>query len=177
VSVRYGLLGLLRRAPAHGYQLWSEFEAVTGAAWPLNIGQVYSTLQRLERTGLVAAEGSEGSEGQERRRYRLTEQGSQELDRWFASPLARPAHSRSELVVKVAVAMSLPDVDVRAVLDAQRAETMSDLQSLTQSKRKASGDAVASLALDALVFSAEAEIRWLDHCEAGLRRATRRGSR
>jgi DNA-binding PadR family transcriptional regulator len=177
MSVRYGLLGLLRRAPAHGYQLWGDFESVTGAAWPLNIGQVYSTLQRLERNGLIAPEGAEGSEGQERRRYRLTKRGSQELDRWFASALARPAHSRSELVIKVAVAMSLPDVDVRSVLDAQRAETMAELQSLTQSKIKASGDVVASLALDALVFSAEAEIRWLDHCEAGLNRAARKGPR
>jgi len=120
-----------------------------GRAWPLNIGQVYSTLQRLERDGLIVSEEPDGAEGPERRRYRLTEHGSEELDSWFASSLPRPAHWRSELVVKVAVAMTLPDVDVRSVLDAQRAVTMSNLQALTQSKArvKAGGDLVASLRL------------------------------
>jgi len=178
LSVRYGLLGLLSRGPAHGYALRAEFEAATGATWPLNIGQVYSTLARLERDGLISTkdETDDAEAGLERRRYHLTVSGLEELRRWFATPVPRDAPPRSELVVKVILALMLPEVDARRVLDVQRAASMRSLQVLTQLRGSASSDMATSLAADAAIFGAEAEIRWLEHCEAKLVQSKRGAS-
>jgi DNA-binding PadR family transcriptional regulator len=178
LSIRYGLLGLLSRAPTHGYQLRSEFEAATGATWPLNIGQVYTTLQRLERDGLVAALAEPGERGDpaDRRRYQLTESGARDLAQWFASPVPRDAPPRSELAIKLVLAMMLPGVDAQAVIDVQRAATMRGLQALIRARAAVADDLATSLVADAAIFHAEAEIRWLDHCEAGLTRAPTQGA-
>jgi DNA-binding PadR family transcriptional regulator len=175
MSVRYGLLGLLRLAPAHGYQLRTHLLGITGATWPLNIGQVYSTLQRLERDGLIEPDDADPAEGLERRRYRITKKGTGELEGWLTDAVPHESSSRSELVIKVAVAMSLPGTEVRAVLDAQRAATLTVLQGLTKIKR-ATDDKVAALAVEWMVLGAEAEIRWLDLCEAELTETESRGS-
>jgi len=174
MSIRYGLLALLGRDPMYGYQLRTAFESATGATWPLNIGQVYTTLQRLERDGLVTStvETDGSGPGDDRRRYRLTDSGEKDLDRWFASPVVRQASSRSELVIKVVMASALPRVDARAVIDAQRAASMLELQALTRAKASAD-DLEAALVIDSVIFHAEAEIRWLDHCEALLARRPR----
>jgi DNA-binding PadR family transcriptional regulator len=169
VSIRYGLLALLKREPMHGYQLRSEFETATGATWHLNIGQVYTTLHRLERDGLVVASEADRPDGggDDRRRYQLTEAGSEELDAWFNSAVSRHASARSELVVKVVMATSLDSVDAVTVIDAERVSIMETLQAITRAKA-AMADLPAALAADAVVFSSEAEIRWLDHCQAHL---------
>ena len=169
MSIRYGLLALLKREPMHGYQLRSEFEAATGATWRVNIGQVYTTLQRLERDGLVVAPqaGRTDGSGDDRRRYQLTEAGRDDLDAWFNSSVSRHASARSELVVKVVMATSLDSVDALAVIDAERASIMETLQASTRAKA-AIVDIPAALAADSVIFSSEAEIRWLDHCEARL---------
>ena len=86
MSIRYGLLALLERGPTHGYQLRTDFDSVTGDAWPLNIGQVYSTLSRLERDGLVTPAGEDE---QGRARYAITAAGRAELLDWFASAVHR----------------------------------------------------------------------------------------
>jgi DNA-binding PadR family transcriptional regulator len=171
VSIRYGLLALLSKNPMHGYQLRTEFEASTGATWPLNVGQVYSTLQRLERDGLVVESGDSGGPdgpGRDRRRYQLTDAGRDDLAKWFASPVEGQATTRSELVIKVIMAADLPEVDVRAVIDSQRAECMHALQTQTRAKARLGSDRRSSLVADSVIFNAEAEIRWLDHCEARL---------
>jgi DNA-binding PadR family transcriptional regulator len=171
VSIRYGLLALLSKSPMYGYQLRTEFEASTGGTWPLNVGQVYSTLQRLERDGLVVE--SEGSDephgpGSDRRRYELTDAGRHDLANWFASPVEALVTTRSELVIKVIMAASLPGVDVRSVIDNQRAECMHALQTQTRAKAKTRSNGKSSLVADSVIFNAEAEIRWLDHCHARL---------
>src|ERR1700678_720031 len=119
MSVRYGLLGLLRLAPAHGYQLRTDLLGKTGATWTLKIGQGYSTLERLERDGLIEPDDADPLEGLERRRYRITAKGIGDLEGWLSEAVTHETASRSELVIKVAVAMSVPGTDVRAVLDAQ----------------------------------------------------------
>ena len=83
VSVKFGLLALLAEAPTHGYQLKTDFERRTANQWALNIGQVYTTLQRLERDGLVEAIGTDG----DRNEYRITPDGRRQLDEWFVSPV------------------------------------------------------------------------------------------
>jgi len=167
MSIRHGLLALLERGPMYGYQLRSAFEDSTGATWPLNIGQVYTTLSRLERDGLVRPL-PENDGGQ--RPYELTDLGRAEIAVWFATPISRTDRPRDELAIKLALALTTPGVDVRAVVQTQRTATMRTLQELTRLKTRSDkpSDLSWRLILDAMVFQAEAEVRWLDHCEASL---------
>jgi len=172
MSIRHGLLALLERGPSHGYQLRAEFDAATGATWPLNVGQVYTTLDRLERDGFVVQDGPADDDG--RIAYRITDDGRAEMRAWFTSPVSAKAAPRDELAIKLALAVTTPGVDVVAVVQTQRSSTMTSLQELTRLKIRAAaddGELAWSLVLDSLVFRAEAEIRWLDHCEARVARA------
>src|SRR6266536_1269635 len=101
VSVRHSLLALLSAGPMHGYGLKTEFEAATGDIWPLNVGQVYTTLGRLERDGLVTAEAD--ADGQ--KVYEITEAGRGELGRWFETPVPREVIPRQELAIKLVFAV------------------------------------------------------------------------
>lgn len=168
MSVRHGLLALLSRGPRHGYQLRLEFEASTGGTWPLNIGQVYTTLSRAERDGLV--EPGESDE-QGRVAYTITAAGQAELARWFGTPVVQSDRPRDELVIKLAMAVAAKQVDVAEVIRRQRTATMRALQELTRAKRAATESAAQRLVLDSMIFQAEAEQRWLDHCEAVLEEA------
>src|SRR5690348_14362416 len=171
MSVKHALLALLEQQPMYGYQLRVEFEQRTGTTWPLNVGQVYTTLTRLERDGLASAEG-EDAEGHVI--YQITDAGRDEVAAWFTTPVARTQPPRDELAIKLALAVTVPGVDVAAVIQQQRSATMTALQDYTRLKREAGEDDLAwSLVLDSLVFAAEAEIRWLDHCEARVRRRAR----
>jgi len=125
MSVKHGLLALLQRGSRYGYQLRTEFEHATGGTWPLNIGQVYTTLTRLERDGLVRAL-PESDGGQ--RPYEITEEGRVEVALWFASPISQNDRPRDELAIKLALALTTPGVDVRAVVQTQRTGTMRMLQ-------------------------------------------------
>ncbi|MFF0312186.1 PadR family transcriptional regulator [Streptosporangium sp. NPDC004379] len=165
MSIRHGLLALLSRGPRHGYQLRAEFEASTGAAWPLNIGQVYTTLSRMERDGLVAP-GEPDEQG--RVVYTVTAAGRTEMARWFSTPVVQSDRPRDELVIKLAMAVAAGEVDVADVIRRQRTATMTALQRLTRAKRAATEGAAQRLVLDSMIFQVEAEQRWLDHCEAVL---------
>ncbi|WP_144118934.1 PadR family transcriptional regulator [Catellatospora sichuanensis] len=169
MSIRHGLLALLERGPRYGYQLRAEFEDSTGSTWPLNIGQVYTTLNRLERDGLVRAL-PENDGGQ--RPYEITEEGRTELTLWFATPIARADRPRDELAIKLALAITTPGIDVQAVVQTQRSATMRALQEYTRLKRTDAG-LPWRLVLEAMIFQSEAELRWLDHCETALVRYER----
>jgi DNA-binding PadR family transcriptional regulator len=182
VSVKQALLALLEEQPMYGYQLRHEFERRTGSTWPLNVGQVYTTLARLERDGLVESAGPADESGQVV--YRLTGAGREEVAAWFTTPVERSRPPRDELAIKLALAVTVPGVDVGTVIQRQRSATMTALQDYTRLKQTEVATAAGStesedqsagmawsLVLDSLVFSAEAEVRWLDHCEARLRRA------
>ncbi|WP_066374090.1 helix-turn-helix transcriptional regulator [Herbidospora mongoliensis] len=168
MSIRHGLLALLSRGPRHGYQLRVEFEASTGATWPLNVGQVYTTLARMERDGLVEA-GESDDQG--RVVYAITEAGRAEMERWFTTPVVPSDRPRDELVIKLAMAVAAKAVDVAEVVRRQRTATMRTLQQLTRAKRDVTGGPAQLLVLDSMIFQAEAEQRWLDHCEAVLKEA------
>jgi DNA-binding PadR family transcriptional regulator len=180
VPIRHGLLALLARGPRYGYQLRSEFESSTGITWPLNIGQVYSTLSRLERDGLADRMGADG-EG--RYVYQIRPEGADEMRSWFATPVERADRPRDELAIKLAMAVTTPGVDAREVVQVQRTATLRTLQDLGRLREEAArppggdDDACATawrLVLDSMIFQAEAEIRWLDHCEASLASAPAR---
>lgn len=163
MSIRHGLLALLARGPHYGYQLRAEFEAVTGSTWPLNVGQVYSTLSRLERDGLATRIGAD-DEG--RFIYRITPSGLDEVEKWYGTPIGPAGRARDELAIKLALAITSPDVDVKNVVQAQRTATLMTLRDLDRQRAGARDkDAAWHLVLESMVFQAEAELRWLDHCE------------
>lgn len=168
MAIRHGLLALLERGPRHGYQLRAEFESSTGASWPLNIGQVYTTLSRLERDGLVEPAGD--SDGDGRVTYRITDSGREEMGSWFQTPLAREGRPRDELAIKIAMAVTTPGVDALRVIQTQRTATLRTLRELTRQKTQAddTADAAWLLLNELMIFQAEAEARWLDHCDAQL---------
>ena len=168
MSVPHFLLALLSEGPKYGLQLREEFEGGTGEVWPLNVGQVYTTLGRLERDGLVSAEAD--TDGQ--KVYEITGAGRDELRRWFETPVPREVVPRQELAIKLVFAMRSGMADVAGVLQRQRVATVRALQDVTRLKATAEshGDLAWLLMLDGLVFQAEAEVRWLDMCQARLAR-------
>src|ERR1700719_1508276 len=110
MSVRHALLALLSDGAKYGMQLRDEYEAATGDVWPLNVGQVYTTLQRLERDGLVESDGA--GEGGPQNRFRITGEGGGELARWLRTPPDLSSPPRDELVMKVLIAQLVPGLDV-----------------------------------------------------------------
>ncbi|MDN5717719.1 MAG: PadR family transcriptional regulator, partial [Janibacter sp.] len=172
MSVRLGILALLAEDTMYGAQLRAEFEARTGGTWPLNIGQVYTTLTRLERDGLVGQSGGPDADG--RISYSLTDAGRAEVDGWWLTPVDRSSTPRDELVIKLALSVTAVGVDVTRVVQTQRTATLRHLRDLTKLKRSAATETETDLAwllvLDNLIFSAEAEVRWLDHVESTLAR-------
>jgi DNA-binding PadR family transcriptional regulator len=168
MAVRDTLLALLEDGPRHGYDLKQAFEAATGAVWPLNVGQVYTTLKRLERDGLVVA-GEEGEDGAVP--YQLTAQGRAAVRDWYAQPVERDdPPPRDELAMKLLLALTSPAAAVADVIQAQRTATLSALQEYTRLKRASDADTELPwlLVIDALILRAEAEARWLDRCEQRL---------
>jgi len=167
VSVRHALLALLSSGPRYGLQLRNEFDARTGDVWPLNVGQVYTTLQRLERDGFVASDGvDEGAQ----KGYEITADGRDELLRWLGTPDVVGQPPRDELLIKVLVAAEVPGVDVREVIQVHRRQLMETMQRYTSVKAQAGdGEVALALVVDAELFRMEAAVRWLDSADARLR--------
>lgn len=175
MSVRHALLALLREGPKFGLQLRQEFEARTGEVWPLNVGQVYTTLQRLERDGLIESDDAEG-EGLQNI-YKLTQAGEQELTGWLRTPPSALPPPRDELVIKVLVAARAPGVDVHELLQVHRRHLVEAMQQYTHLKAAAPGHDVAlAVVADAELFRLEGIVRWLDAAEARLQRLQAAGS-
>jgi DNA-binding PadR family transcriptional regulator len=168
VSVPHALLALLSEGPKHGMRLQNEFEARTGEVWPLNVGQVYTTLQRLERDGLV--ENEDGESAGSRKRYRITSRGDRELAEWLRTPTELVPPPRDELVIKVLVALQVPGTDVQEILQVHRRHVIETMQRYTQVKAAAAEDETAlALVADAELFRLEAIVRWLDAADVRLK--------
>src|SRR5579872_7090162 len=161
MSVKHALLALLSEGPKYGLQLRQEFEAGTGEVWPLNIGQVYTTLQRLERDGLVESDDDDGDDGPQKR-FRITADGEGELAQWLRTPPDLSSPPRDELVIKVLVALRVPGVDVRDVIQSHRHHVVELMQQWTRIKEDAGEEVALALALDAELFRLDSVIRWLD---------------
>jgi DNA-binding PadR family transcriptional regulator len=169
MSVRHALLALLSAGPKYGLQLRQEFEAGTGEVWPLNVGQVYTTLQRLERDGLVESDDTD-EEGPQKR-FRITGDGEHELDAWLRTPPDLSSPPRDELVIKVLVALHVPGVDVHDVIQAHRRHLVELMQQWTRIKEDADEDVSLALVLDAELFRLDSVIRWLDAADGRLKRS------
>jgi len=197
MSVRFGLLALLDGADKYGYQLKSEYEERTGGIWALNIGQVYSTLDRLVRDGLVAATAESAPVGgREQKFYAITDAGRDELAAWFAESAGGSPLPRDELVAKVLLATARGRGHALDVITRQRTALTAALQARRRASRAAGGGAGAratrraattaapedpvrlapAMVEDAMITRAEADLRWLDLCEARLRRSAGGGN-
>jgi DNA-binding PadR family transcriptional regulator len=170
MSVRHALLGLLSEGPKYGLQLRQEFEAGTGDVWPLNVGQVYTTLQRLERDGLVESDGAD--EAGPQKGFRITDDGREELTLWLRTPPDLSSPPRDELVIKVLVAMRMPDVDVHDVIQGHRRYLVELMQQWTHLKEDEAGfDLAFALVVDAELFRLDSVVRWLDTADGRIKRA------
>ena len=168
MSVPHALLALLSEGPKYGLRLQNEFQSRTGEVWPLNVGQVYTTLQRLERDGLVETD-AEGERSQ--KRYRITSAGVEELTGWLRTPPDLVPPPRAELVIKVLVALQVPGIDVHEILQVHRRHAIEVMQRYTQVKAAAAEDDVPlALVADAELFRLEAIVRWLDAADVRLKR-------
>ncbi len=171
MPVRHAILGLLRERPRHGYDIRAAFEAMVGgpAVWDLKPAQVYTTLQRLERDGLVEPSEIERIGGPERVVFRLTSEGAHALEHWFASGV-HSDHIKDHFWIKLMVAARAGDVDLREVLRAQRATLYRELHAVTAKRGEL--DRALELSrvtlLDKAVMHLEADLRWLDMVEGRL---------
>lgn len=170
MSVRHALLALLSEGPKYGLQLREEFEARTGEVWPLNVGQVYTTLQRLERDGLVESD-EDGDDGPQKG-FRITSGGAEELTGWLRTPPDLASPPRDELVMKVLVALRVPGTDVHEVIQVHRRYLVELMQQWTRIKEaEADTDLGLALVVDAELFRLDSVIRWLDTADGRLKRA------
>lgn len=175
MSVRHALLALLSEGPKYGMQLKEEYEGATGDVWPLNVGQVYTTLQRLERDGLVE---SNGTDDERQRDYELTTRGQTELAGWLATPPGAGSPPRDELVTKVLMALRVPGVDVHQVIQDHRRKTIEVMQQWTRFKEdEAELDLPFALMVDAELSRMGAIVKWLDKADRQVKRAAKAPAR
>jgi DNA-binding PadR family transcriptional regulator len=171
MSVKHALLALLSEGPKYGLQLRQEFEARTGEVWPLNVGQVYTTLQRLERDGLVESDDSSEDDGPQKG-FRITTNGEHELTYWLRTPPDLSEPPRDELVIKILVALRVPGVDVHEVIQAHRRYLVELMQQWTRLKEdEAEFDLGFALVVDAELYRLDSVVRWLDSADGRLKRA------
>ena len=176
MSVRHALLALLSDGPKYGMQLRDEYEATTGDIWPLNVGQVYTTLQRLERDGLVDSEGA--AEDERQKRFRITAQGETELAGWLRTPPGAASPPRDELVTKVLVAQRVPGVNVAEVIQAHRRQTVELMQQWTRLKEEQTEfDLSFALVVDAELTRLDGIVRWLSLADKNVKRAAKAPTR
>jgi DNA-binding PadR family transcriptional regulator len=165
MSIGQAFLGLLEARPRHGYDLKRAYDERFGTNRPLAYGQVYATLSRLLKHGLVSVEGEESGEGPDRKRYAITDAGVADVERWLAQPEKPEPYLQSTLYMKVVLALSTgrPAADV---LDTQRGEHLRLMRELT--RRKTNGDLSDQLICDHALFHLEADLRWLELTAARL---------
>jgi len=174
MAIGHALLGLLEAGPRHGYELKRAYDERFGQERPLAYGQVYATLSRLLRDGLVEVESVEQGDGPERKRYAITSAGVTDVAHWLSVPEKPQSYLQSTLYAKVVLAL-LTGRSATEVLDVQRAEHLQTMRGLT--RRKNDGDLVDHLVCDHALFHLEADLRWLELTAARLDQLAERVNR
>ena len=172
--VKNMLLGLLATGAKHGYELKTEFENLLGQKWTLNTGQVYLTLGRLERDGLVSCQVVAQDTRPDRKVYSLTELGYKELDRWACEVVQDPVHLRDELVLKVVVQALLQSEDARWFAAEQRRRHLELLAELTAVRDDPAQSVATLLLVEAGIAHVEADLRWLETVDRMLGKGKRK---
>ncbi|HEX5595827.1 MAG TPA: PadR family transcriptional regulator [Micromonosporaceae bacterium] len=165
MSIGQTFLGLLESSPRHGYDLKRAYDERFSRDRPLHFGQVYATLSRLLKNGLIEIDGVEPGDGPDRKRYAITEAGVTDVQRWLSQPEKPDLYLQSRLYTKVVLAL-LTNRSAAELLDTQRAEHLRLMRELT--RRKTSGDIADQLICDHALFHLEADLRWLELTAARL---------
>jgi DNA-binding PadR family transcriptional regulator len=170
MSLKFGILGLLAEQPLHAYSIKARFEDLLGGSWEVNIGQVYTTLQRLERDGLVEPAEPRGDRG--RLPYRLTEVGRKALEAWLAEPESEPQQLREEIYLKLQLATRIANGDLPALLARQRRVYLQRLKDLAvlEQKAKVQGRDDLVLLYKGAILHTEADLKWVDACAQEIRK-------
>jgi len=159
MGVSQSLLGLLEVAPRHGYDLKRGHDELFRAERPVAYGQVYATLSRLLKNGLVSVEGTEPGEGPDRKRYAITDAGVTDLQSWLSTPERPQEYLQNTLYTKVVLAL-LSHRSADEILDAQRREHLTAMREFN--RRKQTGDLADQLICDHALFHLEADLKWLE---------------
>jgi DNA-binding PadR family transcriptional regulator len=168
MSIRHALLALLSEEPKHGLLLQQEFEEQTSEVWPLNVGQVYITLQRLERAGLVSSEG--GEDAGPRKRFMITSAGEDELEEWLRTPSSEIPPPRDELLIKILISLRVPGANVHEIVQAHRRYIVESMQHFWRLKAEMAADDIGlALITDAEMFRLEGIVHWLDAADIRLK--------
>jgi len=157
MSIGHTFLGLLERQPSHGYDLKRAYDEQFSPDRPLHYGQVYATLSRLLKRGLVEVDGIEPGGGPERKRYAITEAGIADVNAWLEQPESPEPYLQNVLYTKVLLAL-MTGRSAEQILDVQRAEHLRLMRELT--RRKTAGDLTDQLICDHALFHLEAALRW-----------------
>jgi DNA-binding PadR family transcriptional regulator len=165
--LRHALLGLLARQGRHGYELKNALEEALGGSWDINFGQIYSTLQRLERDGLVHAVADE-SDRRGKKTYQLTDLGRQELEGWFDHPVEKSRRLRDEFFVKLVVRHLSGYGDALEMIARQRQAYLQRVRDLTGLAAEAPDDPFVELLVEGAILHLQADLRWLDLCDQRL---------
>jgi DNA-binding PadR family transcriptional regulator len=167
--VRLPLLALLARGPAHGYELKQDLEQLLGSAYPpTNVGQIYVTLGRLEKSGLIEGEEIAQESRPNKKIYRLTDAGQEALRAWFEETADEP-RVRDEFFMKLALAPRTGLADQIALINRQRREYLTTMRNL--SKLAATEDRdnrIAHLLIEGAMLHLQADLDWLERCQEEL---------
>lgn len=164
MSLKYGILGLLAEQALHGYEVKHRFEELLGGTWEVNIGQVYTTLQRLERDDLIDTMGDRGDRG--KLAYTLTEHGQTALDEWLTQPDDEPQQLREEIYLKLLLTTRLGNGNLPGLLARQRRAYLQKLKDLAELERRvrAEGRDDLVLLIRGAILHTEADLNWVDEC-------------
>ncbi|MFC0529866.1 PadR family transcriptional regulator [Phytohabitans kaempferiae] len=168
MSVSRTLLGLLETKAQHGYTLRRRYDGWFGTSRPLKSAQVYATLQRLGRDGLIELAGVTSGEGPDRRMYAITDAGVTELERWLDEPeVPDVSATRRVLFAKMVIAMSSGRSAVQ-LLDRQRQAHLARMRDMRALRQR--GDLLAQLDADFEMYHLDADLKWIDGAQARLDR-------
>ena len=162
MSLKYGVLGLLKEEPLHGYEVKNRFESMMGGTWEVNIGQIYTTLQRLERDGLIKPVGPRGDRG--KLLYELSPEGQKALDQWLGQPDLGPQQLHEDIYVKLLLATRIANGDLEQMLARQKRAYLQRLRDLNRLEERARRDGRIDLArlVRGALLHAEADLKWMD---------------
>ncbi|MHB1652962.1 MAG: PadR family transcriptional regulator [Desulfitobacteriaceae bacterium] len=172
MPVKHAILGILKDAPRHGYEMKNIFDEQVGNFWNLNFGQIYTTLDRLEKEGFVSCTEEEQESRPDKKVYFISPTGVQELARWLQEPITKPRPLRDELFIKLLFMSRENPEPVFRLIEQQTSIYMEQMRELTNAKYRLTKDGIkrenmmTDLLMDAALFHAEADVRWLRHVEA-----------
>jgi DNA-binding PadR family transcriptional regulator len=162
LSLKYGVLGLLKAEPLHGYEVKNRFESMLGGTWEVNVGQIYTTLQRLERDRLIRPVGPRGDRGKQL--YQLSAEGQKALDQWLSEPDSGPQQLHEDIYVKLLLATRIANGELQPMLARQKRAYLQRLRDLNRLEERARRDGridLARLVRGALLHT-EADLKWID---------------